>query len=226
LGLVGRFAEAADILDRLGGSGNGRTLEPGEYFYLIESLWAAGRLEAADRRIAEAAALYPTHSFIFLQRFRIWLFSGRVGTAAALIADRSGHPSGSDDWSSLSRIARLFESRAPDEIARYAEEGMATARMGSGAAGQILEEFAGLGLTEQAFTLADAYFLGRGFTIPDQDGPGSSYYHPLEDRDTSILFLPSTRAMRADPRFGRLARDLGLERYWRAAGVVPDYRRG
>lgn len=228
LGMVGRFAEAADILGRLGGSAGGRTLEPGEYFYLIESLWAAGRLEDADRRMGEAATLYPTHSFLFLQRYKISLFGGRAGAAAALIANRSGHPAGLDqgDWSSLSRIARLFEDRAPDEIARFATEGMETARTGSGPAGEILEQFAGLGLIDEAFALADALFLGRGFTVPDQDTPGLPYYHAPEDRDTSILFLPSTRAMRADPRFGRLTEALGLERYWREAGVPPDYRRG
>ena len=127
---------------------------------------------------------------------------------------------------SLSRTARLFESRPRDEIARYAREAMAIARTGNGAAGQILEEFAGLGLIDEAFVLADALFFGRGFTVPDQDGPGSSYYHAPEDRETSVLFLPSTRAMRADPRFGRLTGELGLDRYWRAAGVRPDYRQG
>jgi hypothetical protein len=103
---------------------------------------------------------------------------------------------------------------------------METARTGSGPAGEILEQFAGLGLIDEAFALADALFLGRGFTVPDQDTPGLPYYHAPEDRDTSILFLPSTRAMRADPRFVRLTEALGLERYWREAGVPPDYRRG
>jgi len=227
LGMVGRYAEAAEILERIGGSESGRTLEPGEYFYLIQSLWAAGRPEDADRRIAEAATLYPTHSFIFLQRYKIWLFSGRVGAAAALITNRSGHPAefSQQDLEPLARMARLFESRASGEIARFAQEGMETARTGSGAAVEILEEFAGLGLIDEAFALADALFFGRGFTVPDRDAPGSPYYHAPEDRETSALFLPSTRAMRADPRFNRLTEELALERYWREAGVRPDYRR-
>lgn len=226
LGMVGRFAEAADILDRVGRGG--RTLEPGEYYYLIESLWAAGRPEEADRRIAEAAALYPTHSFIFRQHFRVLLFSGRAGAAAALIANRSGLPAelGPESRDALARTAHIFQSGTRDEIARYAQETMAAARSGSGTAGEVLEEFSALGLIDEAFMLADALFLGRGFTVPDRDGPGSSYYHALEDRETSLLFYPSTRAMRADPRFGRLTEALGLERYWREAGVQPDYRRG
>jgi hypothetical protein len=30
--------------------------------------------------------------------------------------------------------------------------------------------------------------------------------------------------MRADPRFERLVREIGLERYWRESGSKPDYR--
>ncbi|PQM29593.1 hypothetical protein CVO77_01390 [Sphingopyxis lindanitolerans] len=227
LGMVGRFAEAAQILDRMGGSKGERTLEPGEYYYLIESLWAAGRLEDADRRIAEATALYPTEPNMFFLRYQIWLFSGRAGAAAALIANRSGRPTGIDqgDWDRLGRIAHLFESPAPDEVARFAADEMERARTGNGVAGSVLENFAELGLIDEAFALADALFFGRGFTVPDQDAPGAPYYHALEDRETSILFAPSTRALRADPRFNRLVEQLGLERYWRAAGVQPDYRR-
>jgi hypothetical protein len=31
--------------------------------------------------------------------------------------------------------------------------------------------------------------------------------------------------MRADPRFGRLVEELGLDRFWRESGIQPDYRR-
>ena len=224
LGMVGRFAEAADILGRMGGGDRRRTLEPGEYYYLIEALWAAGRLEEADRRIAEAVALYPTHSNIFFLRYNIYLFSGRAGAAAALIADRSGRPV-QGDWDRLGRIASLFENRPPNDIARFAAEGMVLARSSWGYASKMVECFAGLGLVDEAFVLADAFFFGRGFTIPERNGPGSNYYSALEDRETGILFLPSTRAMRSDPRFRRLTEELGLERYWREADVQPDYRR-
>ena len=47
----------------------------------------------------------------------------------------------------------------------------------------------------------------------------------LGDRLTAILFKPSTRAMRSDPRFARLVDEIGLELYWREAGAGPDYRR-
>jgi hypothetical protein len=44
-------------------------------------------------------------------------------------------------------------------------------------------------------------------------------------RKTNMLFLPPARAMQSDPRFMRLMTDIGLTKYWNAAGVEPDFVR-
>jgi hypothetical protein len=48
-------------------------------------------------------------------------------------------------------------------------------------------------------------------------------YTPLQERQTSLLFFPVTRPMRADPRFQPLAERLGLSSYWRQSRLLPDY---
>jgi hypothetical protein len=43
-------------------------------------------------------------------------------------------------------------------------------------------------------------------------------------RYTWLLFAPQTALLRPDKRFGPLLREIGLEDYWREAGVQPDFR--
>jgi hypothetical protein len=78
------------------------------------------------------------------------------------------------------------------------------------------------GRLDLAFAIADAYFFGRGFSVADDVGGG--LVTTPDQRHTNVLFEPPLAAMRSDPRFAILTDDLGLERYWRAAGE-PDYLR-
>ena len=102
--------------------------------------------------------------------------------------------------------------RAPHEGAGYAENAV---------------QFAcAVGRIDDAFAMAEAYYFGRGFTVPDirftrQQGA----YSTQRDRPTGLLFMPVTQPMRADPRFDALTTELGLKRYWEESGVRPDYLR-
>ena len=83
-----------------------------------------------------------------------------------------------------------------------------------------------LGRIDEAFTILAAYFFSRGFVIPDAPASTGLPTTPtLASRETLFLFLPTARALRADPRFDRLVEDIGLTRYWREVGVQPDYRK-
>ena len=42
-------------------------------------------------------------------------------------------------------------------------------------------------------------------------------------RKTNMLFVPVSANMRADPRFSRLTRDIGLADYWSRAQITPDH---
>ncbi len=48
---------------------------------------------------------------------------------------------------------------------------------------------------------------------------------PYERRYTSFLFMPNMALLWGNPRFTALLERIGLERYWRESGTVPDYRR-
>ena len=56
--------------------------------------------------------------------------------------------------------------------------------------------------------------------------PEQQRYGRANSRRTNLLFMPSTAAMRADPRFAALVDELGLASYWKQSGMLPDYRKG
>lgn len=203
-------------------------LPPGRYFNLIAALWSAGELEETDRRIAEAAELYPTQFALWFQRFYIWMYSRRTGAAIALASEREAMPAGIPvtEFDRIVEVARAIETRAPSEVDRVMAQNMAAAHEGNGYAENAMQFACALGRVDEAFEVVNAYYFGRGFAVPDlRFTESQGAYKPVRERDTDFLFWPSLAPMRADPRFARLAEELGLERYWREAGVKPDYER-
>jgi hypothetical protein len=61
--------------------------------------------------------------------------------------------------------------------------------------------------------------------LGDLDGAfaQAELYAPADPSEPPYLFLPTTAAMRSDPRFMQLAAQLGLLAYWRATGHWPDF---
>ncbi len=225
LGSVGRSREAAAILERSVGP---ETPAPGVYFARIMSSWGAGRLEDADRLSAEAAELYPTHFALWFSRFYISLYSGRVGEAIALGENRGGRPTGiqQEEFDRILRVARAVQSRAPADIDQVVHEQTALAHGAAGHAENAIQFITALGRIDEAFAIADAYYFSRGFEVPEvRFSVEQGTYTPLAERLTAFLFMPSTTALRRDPRFNALVDEIGLERYWRESGTVPDYRK-
>ena len=73
-----------------------------------------------------------------------------------------------------------------------------------------------LGHKDTIFAALDRYLLDRGpFGKPF---PRRGY----ERRYTDMLFLPPMAEVRADPRFGKLMREIGLDQYWRMTGTRPQ----
>lgn len=226
LSAVGRMRESASLLDeviKVAPPG------PGPRHLHALALWGAGRVVEADRAIAESFQLFPRHFAVWYSRFYYLMYTGRSAEAIAMGEDREGWPAGTDAsqtaW--IIDVARGMETRAPVAIDHAIEETMTWARKGVGYAQNGLQFASALGRLDQAFALAEAYLFNRGFVVPDiRFLSGQGTYTRVEDRHTAILFMPSTRAMRGDPRFGRLTEELGLERYWRESGTRPDYRIG
>ena len=126
----------------------------------------------------------------------------------------------------LQASARAIQSRDPAAIDAVMRNWMRAARAGSGDLVGTMRMASALGRIDEAFELAAAYHLGRRGSGPDEgEGAPLGSQIPLDQRGTSHLFEPVTAPMRADPRFERLVAEIGLQRYWRETGVLPDYRR-
>lgn len=221
---VGRMTDAAGVVDRF----TANPLTPAQYYQRIQIQWGAGQLERLESTMAEAGRVYPTQFAIWFSRFYVAVFSGRPGQAVAMGEDIENRPSGfpAEEFADILAVARAARSRAPAEIAKVMDRQMNRARNGSGMAENALQFACLFGRLDEAFAIAQAYYFSRGFVVPElRFSSGQGSYLRLENRTTRFLFQPSTAPMRADPRFRGLIEELGLEAYWRDAGIGPDFRR-
>jgi hypothetical protein len=148
------------------------------------------------------------------------LFGGHPGAAIAMLQGPKG-----EETVRQVKIARAIESRDRAQTQAVIDEQMRLARLGSGYAWDAILIANALGRVDEAFAVAQAYYFGRGFVVPERQSPTAVFYAPPNERQTRMLFDPVSRAMRADSRFPGLVDELGLERYWRDSGSLPDYRR-
>ncbi len=218
---VGRSTEALSYYDRI----KERPLTPAVYNNYIRALWSAGRLEETDRAMADAAALYPTQSTIWVTRFHINMFSGRPRVAIAMAGDEDARPTdvGGPPLADWIAQAQAIETRDPKLLQSARASQMKRARVAAFGAEYAVRVLSALGQIDDAFAVAHAYYFGRGFRIPDNPERPDDF--TLDQRQTRFLFEPVTKPMRADSRFERLVGELGLDRYWRQSGTLPDYRR-
>jgi DNA-binding winged helix-turn-helix (wHTH) protein/tetratricopeptide (TPR) repeat protein len=221
---VGRCAEAAGMLD---GIWKRIPPNPGLAYTRVQSLWATGRLDEADKAMDDAVALFPTHFAVWFTRFYLLMYTGRMREAIALGENRETRPTGIPDWNfeQVLTVARAMLSRAPRDVDAAVAITLEGARRGAGFAENGMQFLSALGRLDDAFAVADAYYFARGFDPGElRFSTEQGTYTRRTARRTHMLFLPSTVAMRADPRFPRLAGEIGLVRYWKAAGVRPDYQ--
>lgn len=220
---VGRLGEAAALFDQL----RGAAPTASQYKWHIRSLWGCGRLGEADRLLQEASTIYALNGSIWTTRFDMLMTSGRPAAAAALARDVQGRPDTlTEDWMSRRvAVANAVGSRTRTDIDAVRMQLVGDARQSASAAVQAIQDLAMLGCIDEAFGVADAFFFSRDFAIPDKPGAiGADAVPTLASRETMFLFLPPARLLRADSRFDRLVEAIGLTRYWREAGVQPDYR--
>jgi len=221
---VGRDREALTLVQRMAGVS---PPQPHVYYCYSRLLWAANRLDEADRVLAEAASIYPTHFAIWFVRFYLLMYSGRAGAAIALAQDLGSRPSGipEAEIASVLRVAQAIQSQSPGAISSVLAEYVALAHQGAGQAENAVLFACAVGRIDEAFALVEAYYFGRGFVVPDvRFSQVQGTYTPQRERLTNFLFVPPAMPLHADPRFERLVAEIGLDNYWREAGISPDYR--
>lgn len=224
--MLGRFHEAALLIDQ---AGPDSVPTPGSAYSRVVTLWAANRLDDADRAMEEAFALFPLHFAVWFTRFYLLMYTGRIDEAIGFGENIEGRPAGipEAEFAMILQVARAMRSRVPAEIDAAIATIFEAAHHGAGYAENSMQFAAALGRVDTSFAIADAYYFARGFDTGDLRFSAQQRVHTRRSsRRTRILFVPSTAAMRVDRRFRSLTEELGLERYWRSMGVLPDYRRG
>jgi DNA-binding winged helix-turn-helix (wHTH) protein/tetratricopeptide (TPR) repeat protein len=225
LNSVGRCREAAAAYDQIP---KNYAPDPGLAYSRVITYWSADRLDDADKASDDAIALFPTHFAVWFTRFYFLMYTGRPAEALAMSHNVQQRPTGFSDenFAMLEQVAQALLTRDPQDTRRAIATAFAWAHRGAGYAENSIQFCAALGDVDTAFRIADAYYFARGFSTGDiRFERDQRVYTRQQDRRTRLLFFPSTRAMRGDPRFARLVDEIGLEHYWRETGTVPDYRR-
>ena len=166
---------------------------------------AAGQFSSADAGIAQVQRIWPNASFVFPFSVYIAVWGQHWDRARALL-DRPSPLAQNEEVGLWSACVRGLSSRSAADVAvakREVVELAGSSQTGQRVAIQCLSQ---LGFVDAAFAEAERY-------------QPNFYAH----EGSAIFFVPSTAAMRRDPRFMKLAARIGLVSYWRSTGVWPDF---
>jgi DNA-binding winged helix-turn-helix (wHTH) protein len=220
---VGRVTESARF------SSLAAELDPMSPIYQFRKtfgLWCTGRPEEADRTIDRALRLWPRHPALWNTRALMFALTDRPHAALAMIEDRDGLPRGMPESAAANWRASLkaLASGAPADIKAAMTGTIDRLARSPAAAVNGICVATKLGDLDSAFTMADAYLLRRGPHVGVlRSGPDQL---PLTDQRwqmTMMLFIPATAAIRSDPRFTPLCRDMGMADYWNSSRTQPDF---
>lgn len=172
------------------------------------ALLQGGDAEAARDVASDAAIEDEGDRHLWLLRLRVAFWSGNYDDALALLNAPASEVRSTRARQCWRQAVDAMRSAAGSPArASGVRNIVSCARTGDLAAQQALMMLADLGDLDEAYALARLRFL--------DEGRGGE----------EVLFAPAMRAMRADPRFMPLMRDIGLLRHWRLGGRWPDFCR-
>jgi DNA-binding winged helix-turn-helix (wHTH) protein len=217
---TGRTADSLRVRARLS------EIEPTSLRYALDALAAAWM---ASDRIQQAARLehvlrtWPADNAEIINfHFEYLGFTGHPAQALDLIG-RQGNPGTNAPLVFEAHVAAFSALAGRGTMDAAIEASLAAARYRQSSAMQMIPLLAFLGALDQAFAVADGYYLARGpVKVPHRFGKARPSVDEMRDRDTTWLFAPGSRSLWPDPRFRALCTEIGLVDYWRSAGVRPD----
>lgn len=213
LAQVGRFREALPLYEAVLPK---MPLSPPIHVCRSTILWSLGRLDEAEAATTQAFELMPRHYGIWFTELYFLLYTGRARQAAAMIADKDSRPIGIPEWNydltGMQVNALASGDRA--EIRKTIEVWKEAARRGSGFTMNASIFAASVGDVDESFRLLNALYFNRGYVLPDNYFSREQGIYSGTFRYTYVLFIPQMAAVRRDPRFGGLTRELGLDYYW------------
>lgn len=224
LAAVGRARAAMPFVERAFAA---EPLVPRFHMHRALTLWDVGRIEEAESAMEHAFRLWPRHYAIWFSRFYFLAYNGRAQEALAMMADTADRPVGIPEWNfeATELKARALASPGRGSLEAATSAALGLAKRGVGFAQNAIVFTAATNQVNTAFQIIDAFYFDRGFALGEaRYSKEQAMYSAERTRPTFFLFIPRLASVRRDPRFAPLVAELGLERYWQASGIEPEYR--
>lgn len=185
-------------------------------------LWCAGRTDEADMLLDTLIQRWPRHFSIWASRFKFLMFSGKLKEAETMLDEA---PVGLDDidfeiWAAQTNALQKTDAVDIDN-ALSLFDGVAFKIMSKA---QEAATFASaVDRLDAAYAYLDLFYVSGEPIRSFRRRLSAKNLMPHGGVMTFFLFEPPMQAARADPRFDALTARLGLQNYWKQAGVKPDY---
>jgi hypothetical protein len=209
LGQAGRLDEGISLMQGVTAK-RGWTVYAGDLGY---ALLTSSRADEARQFLSTRLALRPSDSGMRLLNFLAVAYRGKPEDALLVLDDPSRRPQDLPPPAIAAYRAFLTAKRtgAAADRQKAIDTVMATVGSISPLRAHAVPLLSELGALDEAFKVAEAYstdpaVVRFGFTMAP-----------------NFLYGPETVAMRADPRFISVARNLGLLAYWRSSAHWPDF---
>ena len=191
----------------------------------IYQRWSAGDILGMDQLGERGIHLWPTHAAIWTARLWTLAFTDRIEAARAMLEDQVTRPDIPAPTLNLLKMAMTAAlSGSIDEVEHAATAARKAAASGPARAITALFALGLLRRVDDAFAVADAYYLREGSgPVPVRHTAGEPSINDQHRRLTQILFTPACAEMRDDSRFMTLCERAGLADYWEQTGFEPDF---
>ena len=214
---VGRWSDAVGVLRSANALSNSSAVL--RYKFIV-SLWAAGQITAAEDEIDQAMQLWPQHGAIWQTKIKLLALTGRPRQALALATDPAARPldeTDAPDMRGRVLFLRALSSKSPGDIDLAIDAVVLKAEEIESERVNAALQATALGRLELGLAMLEGVYLDTGQWALRASAPKWRSTHPL--------FQPHARPLWSEPRFNRILAAVGLERYWRTMGTMPDFRR-